>query len=264
MGICVLHVAPHPDDESIPAVATLLALAGHGHRIVNLAVSLGRPGQHLRRGDEVDEACRRAGFELLVANPPAGISSGDDMAAAQERIAATVRQVARAIGADLVVSPSPHDRHHGHEVVGRGVRDAVRATGGPRWWMWSLWAELPLPTLYSAFDDALLRRSEHVLAAHSGELARNDYGALVAGRGIADRVLGAERVFGWGSPARSGAYAELFTEVVPEPGGGFTAGAPRALDPADPLPPLSGERPLGWWLDAESFSARYERELRRT
>ena len=38
--------------------------------------------------------------------------------------------------------------------------------------------------------------------------------------------------------------------------GAFTAGPPRALDPADPLPPLPGGRPLDWWLDAASVTDR--------
>jgi len=37
-----LHLAPHPDDEILGAGATLLALEGAGHEVINLAVSLGR------------------------------------------------------------------------------------------------------------------------------------------------------------------------------------------------------------------------------
>ena len=50
--------------------ATLMALRDAGWRVVNLACGLGRPAQHQRRRAEVEEACRRAGFELLPCEPP--------------------------------------------------------------------------------------------------------------------------------------------------------------------------------------------------
>ena len=66
----VLHLSPHPDDEVVGMPATLMALRDAGWRVVNLACGLGRPAQHQRRRAEVEEACRRAGFELLPCEPP--------------------------------------------------------------------------------------------------------------------------------------------------------------------------------------------------
>lgn len=63
----VLHVAPHPDDELLPAGGTLLRLRDAGWSVVNLACSLGRPAQHARRRAELEEACARAGFALRIA-----------------------------------------------------------------------------------------------------------------------------------------------------------------------------------------------------
>ena len=68
--LTVLHLSPHPDDEVLGAGATLLGLREAGHRVINLACSLGRPEQQERRRAEVTEACRRAGFELIVHDPP--------------------------------------------------------------------------------------------------------------------------------------------------------------------------------------------------
>ena len=230
-------------------MATLLALRAHGHRVVNLACSLGRPEQEDRRRGELRAACRLAGFELRVVDPADRTG--------RERLAAVVRRVAADEGADLLVSPSPHDRHPAHELAGRATRD-VAAQGGLRWWMWSLWGELPLPTLYHGFAEPLLDRALEVLAAHKGELARNDYATLVRARAQASRVLGAERVFGWGAAMRPEPYAELLTEVAPHDGG-WTAGAARVFEPAQPLAPVEpgpGGRPLGWWLDDQSFTDR--------
>jgi LmbE family N-acetylglucosaminyl deacetylase len=254
---CVLHLAPHPDDEAIPAIATLLALRRAEHTVVNVACSLGRADQRDRRLAELEEACRRADFEL-VAEHARAMSGDDDLRAAEDDLVKIVLALVEDLRVDLIVSPSPHDGHHAHEAVGRVARDVAEATG-VRWWMWALWGELPFPTLYSAFDDALLEPAIEVLRAHEGELERNDYTLYVRGRAVADRVVGAERVFGFGARMRPEPYAELLTEVGFR-GGAFTAGDPRVLDPDDPLPALTGGRPIGWWLDADSVSDRARAE----
>ena len=71
--------------------ATLMALRDAGWRVVNLACGLGRPAQHQRRRAEVEEACRRAGFELLPCEPPLPLSAGDDLAAAEETLVEAAR-----------------------------------------------------------------------------------------------------------------------------------------------------------------------------
>ena len=167
--ICVLHLAPHPDDEVLGAGATLMGLRVHGHRVINLACSLGRPDQHERRRREVEEACDRLGLELIVHDPPLAISANDDLFAAR--------------------------------------------TAGVHWWSWGLWRDLARPTIYVPFGDRRLAGLQHALAAHRGELARNDFAELLRARAIASRVLGAERVFGFGSPrASEEPYAELLSD----------------------------------------------------
>jgi LmbE family N-acetylglucosaminyl deacetylase len=256
--LCFLHLSPHPDDEAIGAPASLLSLREAGHRVINLACSLGGPGQARRRRKEVQLACERAGFELQVHEPPLRIGGHDDRDAAQRRLIATIGARLESEPVDVIVAPSPHDGHHGHEVVGRAARDAIgRATGQrPRLWLWGLWADLPWPTLYFGFDDARLRQAIDVLEAHRGELRRNDYRIVVRGRASANRSLGSERVFGWGTPARPEPYAELLMELLFRDGEWWTNGA-RALEPADPLGDPAdthkGGRPIGWWLRGASF-----------
>jgi LmbE family N-acetylglucosaminyl deacetylase len=252
-----LHLAPHPDDESIGAPMTLLALRDAGHAVINVAVSLGRPADHERRLAEVREACRRADFELID-TPRLAISGGDDRDAAQAELTRIVTGLIAEHGADVVVAPSPHDGHHGHEVVGRAARDAAP----PRLWFWGLWADLPWPTLYAGFGEEDLARAQHVLAAHAGELARNDYAALLRARAVASRTLGAERVFGFGSAVRPRPFAELLMEVVHDDE--WRTGPARELDPRDPLAaPADGawrSVPIAWWLYGASF---FERTGRR-
>jgi hypothetical protein len=233
-----LHVSPHPDDEAIAAPAALLALRDAGLRVRNLLVTLGRPADRERRFREAEEAARRQGFEL---------EQGDDVAAvlAREPVA-------------VLVGPGPHDGHRGHEPVGRAIRDALEDAGeeGPRWWMWGLWADLPHPTLYVPFGEERMAEVLHGLDAYGGELARNDYARLVRGRAQANAVLGSERAFGSGSAAASTEpYAELLCELAWR-GARWRAGAPRLLDPADPLAEMGEGADLTWWLGAPSFRDR--------
>jgi LmbE family N-acetylglucosaminyl deacetylase len=260
----VLHVSPHPDDEVIGAPATLFGLRDAGHEVVNLAVGLGSSGQQERRERELREANVATGFETIVHDPPLAISAGDDLALAQRTLTGTVGRLLDERGFDLVISPSPHDGHHGHEAVGRAVRDALAATpdGAATWWIWSLWADLPLPTLYVPFDDARLAGMLQALGAYHGEIARNDYPTMVRARAEANRVLGAERVFGYGSAAKPGPYAELLSEVVRQEGA-WLACAPRMLDVARPLDGQQPQLPFGWWLDGPSIADRVRAERAR-
>lgn len=224
-----LHVAPHPDDEVLGCGATLCALRDAGWRVVNLACSLGRPGDADRRRAELAGSLAALGFESVVADPPERLAAGTGLAAAEDRLAGLIGAIARRLAADLVISPHPADGHHAHRVVGRAV---ARAAPGRRWWAWSLWRDLPRPNLYVPWDDERLAALVAALRHHAGEVDRNGYLDLPASRGRVQAVLGSERVFGFGSPAVSPSpYADLLTEA------GFVGGRWR------PSPPRVLERP---------------------
>lgn len=254
-----LHLASHPDDEVLGAPATLMALRDSGWRVINVCCSLGRPAQEVRRRGELTESCRLAGFELRVPDPPLRISSGDDRAAAR---AALLRLVAAELDSSrpqLVFSPSPHDRHPAHELVGSAVRDVLAHRGGDlRWWMWGLWASLPFPTLGVPFDAARLEEIVGVLSAHRGELERNDYRRLLAGRAEMNAAVGPELIFGFGTEAPAGcAYLELLTEVA-FADGCWRLGCPRWLDPREPLGGIS-DVSADAWLGAPGLSELLDR-----
>jgi LmbE family N-acetylglucosaminyl deacetylase len=251
--LTLLHLAPHPDDELLGGPATMLALQSSGHRIINLACSLGRPEDRERRLAEARDSASRTGFELIVPSRPAAIGPGDDLDAAQAELATLIAELVRTEAVDIVFSPSPHDRHPGHEVVGRAALDVLTPLeeAAPAWWMWALWADLPFPTLITYFGPERLRQILDALEVHAGELERNDYRRLVRGRAEANAVLGPERVFGFG--ARGGReFAELATEVVIRDGE-WRLGRPRELDPGDPLAEPT-RQPLSGWLRAPSIT----------
>ena len=253
----VLNFAPHPDDELLGAPATLMALRDAGWRVVNVAVSLGRPADHDRRRQEVEEATRRAGFELIVPPDLAHISSSDDRATGRAEVRAVAERALAELRPDVVVSPSPHDRHHGHEIVARGVSDAVRSGGdGPRrWWLSGWWASLPLPTLGTVFDEPRLVEIVHALEAHVGELDRADYRRALEGRGEMNAVLGPELLFGFGAEANGGAYVELLTEIVAADGR-CLLGRARWLDVAE-WSAAPSQVDVASWLDAPSVADRF-------
>lgn len=262
-GPTVLHLAPHPDDELIGAPATLMALRDAGWRVVNVACSLGPVADRPRRLAELAEACARAGFDsALVPEPLEDPLAPSESGAAQRALAESLAAIATSLEPTVVVAPSPHDRHPGHEVVGRAALDVCARGITGRLWLWGLWADLPLPTLAVAVDGERLDEIVHALSAHGGELARNDYRRMVRGRAEMNASLGPERVFGFGSAASAAVGGvELLTELQLVDSR-WRLGARRWLDTTDPLG--SGLDPLGApgddvtdWVEADSVTTRF-------
>lgn len=243
----VLHLAPHPDDELLPAGGTLLRLRDAGWDVVNLACSLGRPAQHARRQEELEEACARAGFGLRIAPsaraPMEAAALAGDIAAAMDDLAP-----------ELLVGPSPHDEHPGHEAVGRATAATLAERPvRPRWWLWNLWGDATPPTLLVELDEDVVGRAAHALAAHEGELARNDYRALLELRTAMHAITGPERVLGFGSPSPHAARSEVFCELLTDTGTDWPLAAARRLDPAAALDGAAASGlDAGAWLAAPS------------
>ncbi len=255
-----LLLSPHPDDELLGCPAHLFALRDAGWRIVNLALSLGSAqGERGRRLSELEEACGRAGFELLLEDDGLAMPdscealSGGEADTGFERSLARVLEISDAIGGDLLVSPSPHDDHPAHERAGRLALAAARAGAAGRLWLWGLWADLARPNSLCVFGAERLEEIERALSAHRGELARNDYGRLLRARAELSSILLPERVFGYGSPGLpAGALAEAVCEVLAGENGELLLAPPVMFDarrfPA-PAPAATGS---ARWLDGPS------------
>jgi LmbE family N-acetylglucosaminyl deacetylase len=262
MARTLLHLSPHPDDELAGMPATLMALRDAGWRIVNLACGLGRPGQHERRLAELEEACKRAGFELLTSDPPLALSAGDDLIASEVALVNLLARILPELSPSLVCAPSPHDGHHAHELVGRAARRALEAYSGPvpHLWLWGVWADLPFPTLVVPFDRPRLDEIRHAVAAHESELARLPIDALIEARAILNAGVGEERVHGSGVASDPDVeLAELICEVALTPAG-WQLGMPRRFAADAPVAPPPSDRPIGWWLSGESVHSRLRRE----
>jgi LmbE family N-acetylglucosaminyl deacetylase len=248
----VLHISPHPDDEALGAGATLILLRNHGWDVTTLACSCGRPEQAGRRRAELVEACSRAGFALREIAGEIRISAGADLAAAQTQLATEIRQALTELQPSLLVGPSPHDGHPGHEVVGRAIinaLDSLPLPKRPRVWLWELWGLLPLPTLYVAVPPDVMSLTASVLEAHGGELERNDYRRALDARAQLAAVLGFERVFGWGSAAPKDQYADVLMEILCDRQPGWMLAKPRVLVLDEALDPAAASGiDIGAWL----------------
>ncbi len=239
----VLHVSPHPDDELLGAPATLMALRDAGWRVVNLACSLGRPADADRRRAELTEACRRARFELEIPPGLPPIGQDDDPTQGLRILAGVIARSIERHGHPLIIGPSLHDAHPGHQFVGRALVQAVESRAGPaaepspplQVMFWSLWRDLPVVNLLVPFHADRLAEIQSALAAHAGELARNGYDRLLQARAAVGAVLGPERIFGFGSPGIGDEYAELLLHLSWSSTRGWRPSAPRILNPQDPL-----------------------------
>ena len=252
MAPTVLHVAPHPDDEVVGCPGALLHLLDRGWTVVSVLSSLGFAEQWDRRRGEAKEASTRANFTPVFLDPPLNLDLDADLEHATHRVAKEIPPLVKEYDASIVVSPSPHDNHHGHETIGRGVQRAMAVLPpDTRWWMWGVWGDLPVPNVYYGYDQRVLDRALYILEAYAGELVRNDYRTYVTGRAVANAVMGSERVFGYGSGrASSLPYAEVLTEVRLLDGK-FMASEPHMLDEG-PAPSAWYDVDLTPWLDSPS------------
>lgn len=254
------HISPHPDDEVLGSPSVLCALRESGWRIVNFVATMGRPGDRRRRSMEAACAADVAGFELRTPRRPVGLSSADDLDAGLHRVRAEVRDLVDELRPSIVVAPSPHDGHHAHELMGRAVLAALQGVENrPRLWLWGIWGDLPFPTIYAPFDESMMRRVQQAIRCYAGEISRNDYLTMFSSRARTQAVLGAERVFGYGSERVCRTpYADLLMECLPEPGG-WMLGKGRVFDPLTEPAVCAAEQNIEWWLASTSPHAQRRR-----
>ena len=221
---------------------------------------MGRPEDRERRSHEAARAAHTAGFELRTPQEAIGLSSFDDLDAGFERVRSEVRSLVSKLNPAIVVSASPHDGHHGHEMVARAVLSALQdSEKRPRLWLWGLWADLPFPTIYAPFDEAIMGIAQDTIQCYTGEVDRNDYATLLSSRARTRAILGVEQVFGYGREGMSCApYADLLTECLPEPRG-WMLGSARLLEPLSEPAACGTGQDIRWWLESMSPHERRRR-----
>ncbi len=259
MGNVALTVSPHPDDDLLGLGATLAILLEQSWTVRNLACSLGRTSDRERRLGELREAGRRLGFTSTLMEPAAGLGRDDDPERAVLDVADAVTELIAVHTPDVVISPHLGDGHRGHEVVAQGVRTALeRSTSGPVWWAYGIWHDLPRPNVFVPYDDPVLARVLHALAAYEGENARSHYDEMYPARAVVNRTLGSERVFGFGTAtAGESPYADVLTELR-YGDRGWQYAEPRMLDASAALESTWLPGNVDWWVGRPSLRERWD------
>jgi N-acetylglucosamine malate deacetylase 1 len=108
----VLAVGAHPDDVELGCGGTLAVLAGQGRRVGILHLTRGERGTRGTAAEREEEAQRAAA--ALGAVELAFLDCGDGALRTGEAEEDALIGVLRAFRPDLVLGPTPHDRHPDH------------------------------------------------------------------------------------------------------------------------------------------------------
>lgn len=127
MKLDVLAVGAHPDDVELGCGGTLALLARAGRRVGILHLTRGERGTRGTPEERLAEAERAA--EALGASDLAFLDCGDGGLRTGEEEEDALIEVLRAWRPDLVLSPTPHDRHPDHTRAHQLVESACFYSG---------------------------------------------------------------------------------------------------------------------------------------
>jgi len=212
-AVRVLIVSAHPDDEILTGMPLGLRYRERGYRVVNVAVTLGRPEQVDRRRTELEGACAYLGIELRVpleTGLRAHIKSNDSDAwqVAMEAVRAIVAE----IRPQVVITHHEDDGHPDHCATFRLTRDAMGGIEnfGCLFITGEYWRDMSTPNLQLEVSPEHLVHLLNALSFHRGELERNRYDifwpSLMHLNGRYSEV-----VMGFGSPAAQFDFSVLYT-----------------------------------------------------
>jgi len=127
MKLDVLAIGAHPDDVELGCGGTLALLARAGRRVGILHLTRGERGTRGTPEERLAEAERAA--EALGASDLAFLDCGDGGLRTGEAEEEALIEVLRAWRPDLVLSPTPHDRHPDHTRAHQLVESACFYSG---------------------------------------------------------------------------------------------------------------------------------------
>jgi len=184
-----LVVAPHPDDETLGAGATIMRKVYAGtpvHLVVATDGSKSPPGDPAEvialRNAELGAACGVLGLsERDVTRLP---FVDAELVGHEEALAGAIAEVVAAFGPDEVLVTGENDPHEDHALVGAATRRAVAGTGArlltyPIWQfdrpalLWHQWRHSGRPELVRSAG--YRERKRRAVAAYRSQMAaRND------------------------------------------------------------------------------------------
>ena len=212
--------SPHPDDEILSGAPLALQLRREGYRIVNVAMTLGRPAQRVRRRAEVEAACAYIGFDLELLSPDGFNSVSSSLRKRPEWVALVhaISQFIDRVQPKAVIMHHTHDAHHDHQGTAYMVRDAfARSAWSGLLFEAEYWCDMYKPNLMLEVSASDLASMLEALSFHKGELARNPYHLRWPAL-LSDNVRRSEIVLGRGATAPAFDFAVMYRRNVCEAG----------------------------------------------
>ncbi len=217
-----LIFSPHPDDECIVGGLPLRLKREAGHRVVNVAVTMGSKKERQQpRLAELQAACGRIGFELCE-TAPNGLERITPDAREQdpEHWEAAVRTIAAIL---VEYEPKalffPHledwnGTHVGVHLLVSDALDSLRSDFKTLLVETEYWRQMAAPNLMVESSVADLADLLEALSCHEGEVRRNPFHLLMPAW-MQDNVrLGAEVVGGQGGEAPNYGFATLYRASI--------------------------------------------------
>lgn len=204
--------SPHPDDEILAASPLALRFREVGCRVVNIAMTLGRPAQRARRRKELEGACAHIGFELVLL-AETGFDTVKATMLARPEWDAQVIAIAgflQSVQPRFIIVHHTRDQHPDHEGTAFLVRSAIaRAEWNGLFFEAEYWHEMESPNFMVEVSPYHLGIMLKALSFHKGELERNPYHLRWLAR-LSDNVRRSEIVLGWGAKAPEFHFAALY------------------------------------------------------
>jgi len=204
----VMLFSAHPDDECFVALA--VRLRREGCHIVNVAMTLGRDEQSLRRASELQSACAFLDFELAVNNGKEPVRTYQVHSEEGRKQASSMILVMERYRPDIVITHHGRDFHPDHTGTNRIVRDAI---GYSKWdgllFESEYWHQLESPNVMIEVSDVDVVVMLKALSFHKGELERNPYHVRLPAL-LSDNVRRCEVVMGRGCTAPTFDFAAIY------------------------------------------------------
>jgi LmbE family N-acetylglucosaminyl deacetylase len=180
-----LFLAPHPDDETLGAGATLAQGVERGVRVRLIVVTGGEAqGRPSHRREEATRAAAILGIPEVQF-----WDFADRQLAFSRSLEPALRQAWQEFSPDLVFLPSPVELHPDHRALAWAAQKALRFGSwfGLRWvaprWVAFYEVGSPLwPNLLVAADEAW-ERKQQAMACYASQLAFRPYGEVMDGLG---------------------------------------------------------------------------------
>ena len=223
----VLLFSPHPDDEVITGILPLRLLRQSGHRVINVAVTLGRhKDRKMARLEELRGCCKYIGFELMLISEN-GIGSIKPATRKDDpqywgKCTEHLGMILRTNCPNIIFFPHNRDWHPTHIATHMLILDALQMQDPDyscHCFETELWATMDNPNLMveSSADD--LADLLTALSFHVGEVKRNPYHLSLPSWMIDNVRRGSELVGERGGPAADFRFATLYRHRLWKDGG---------------------------------------------